>query len=117
MLSHTIKTIAKKIKSGSCKGYFDIIHLSKYAISFKNCHGCIISYQSGPDIEQHYNLYPGCGILRAGYVREGQIFASTYESEYSNYSLIDVAEFKPFLEQPTDNPDFIKRTALSILFN
>lgn len=77
----------------------------------------MMSLQVGPQIEDFYNLYPGCGLFQAGYVREGQVYALTYESEYTKMDFIDVAEFKPFIRQATDNPDFIKRTAMQITFN
>lgn len=117
MLSNTIKKTAKKLFSGKYKGLFMLLDINQYAISFKNINGVVFSYQSGPDIENFFNLFPGCGFLSAGYVKEGTIYGPTYESEYNTYGPIQTAEYNAFYQEPTDNPDFIKRTALHITLN
>lgn len=117
MLSNTIKKTAKKLFSGKYKGLFMLLEINQHAISFKNVNGVVFSYQSGPDIENFFNLFPGCGFLSAGYVREGTYYGPTYKSEYACCDLISTAEYKVFYQQTTDNPDFIKRTALDITLN
>lgn len=117
MLSHTIKKTAKKLFSGKYKGLFMLLEINQYAISFKNINGVVFSYQAGPDIENFFNLFEGCGIFSAGYVNTGKVLAPTFESEYSKLGLIETAEFKPFHKQTTDNPDYIKRTAVQITLN
>ena len=69
------------------------------------------------EIEKYFNLFKGCGIFSAGYVKEGTIYGPTYESEYNTCGTIQTAEYNAFYQQTTDNPDFIKRTILDITLN
>jgi hypothetical protein len=109
MLNNTIKTIAKKIVSKG-KGLFDITHISNSAISFRNTTN-VFSFQ----IDNYPNK--GSGLFRAGYVVEGTKQALTFESGYSKMGTIAIAQFIPFHESTTDNPDYILRNALHFTLN
>lgn len=117
MLSPIIKQTAKKITSGNCKGFFNILHLSKDTISFKNVNGLVFSFQCGDHVETALNIHKGLGLFQAGYVTEGYILGPTYESEYTSIGRIEVARFDKIHRQTTDNPDYIKRVALNLTFN
>ena len=117
MLHPLIKQTAKKIYSGKYKGLFILLDIKQNSISFKNVNNVVFSYQVGTEIESYFNLFKGCGIFSAGYVNTGEILAPTFESEYSQLGLIETADFRPFHKQTTDNPDYIKRTALQITLN
>jgi len=101
-----IKKTAKKIFK---TGMFHSITVGKNHISYK--HGSrVFSFQ--------VTNYPfiGCGYFRTGYVTEGEIFAPTFESEYSQMGMIKTAVFRPDYEAQTDNPDYILRVS-TILIN
>ena len=117
MLHPLIKQTAKKIYSGKYKGLFILLDIKQNSISFKNVNNVVFSYQVGTEIEKYFNLFKGCGIFSAGYVKEGTIYGPTYESEYNTCGTIQTAEYNAFYQQTTDNPDFIKRTILDITLN
>lgn len=117
MIHQSIKRTAKKLFSHKYKGLFILLSIKQNSISFKNANNVVFSYQVGTEIENYFNLFKGCGIFNAGYVHTGSILTPTFKSEYSQLELVEVAEFKPFHTQTTDNPDYIKRTALQITLN
>ena len=100
MLNKFIKRTASKIARS---GFFKITHIAATELSFTDGSLVYSCQKRGP-------FY----LFRAGYVLTGKAYKPTYESDYRHLGWIDVAEFRPILEQSTDNPAFVLRQSLAL---
>lgn len=105
-MKKVLKQTAKKIYKARL--FYDI-KTEGNRITFKNCHNVLFCFDLTPD-----KGLPNLGIFHAGYVREWQELAPTYESEYNALGMVDRASYNPFFIQQTDNPDFILRASITI---
>ena len=108
-MTKQFKQIVKKIYTA---GFFYNLRIEQNRLTFTNVNKVLFCFDLTPCSE-----IANLGIFHAGYVKQWQELAPTYESEFNSLGMVDRAKYSPFFIQETDNPDFILRAALSITLN
>ena len=105
-MTKQFKQIVKKIYTA---GFFYNLRIEQNRLTFTNVNKVLFCFDLTPCSE-----IANLGIFHAGYVKQWQELAPTYESEYNSIGAIEKAKYSPFFMQETDNPDFILRAAKTI---